>query len=130
MRIRIQKEFKLPSRTKQAFKDEVDINRIMIKYQKTGVLPVTTKEAQYGDFTDVPDLETAMNKINAAYDTFMQQPSTIRKRFNNDPAELLAFIQDENNRNEAENLGLLKPKQEATAPAVKTEPTGESGAEK
>jgi len=110
--MRVQKTFTKPSRTKQAFKDEVDINRIMKKYQKTGVLPVSQKSPLYGDFSSIPDFEAASNKLIQAQEAFDAQPAYLRKRFNNNPSELLAFLQDESNRDEAIKLGLV-PKKEA-----------------
>lgn len=110
--MRVQKTFTKPSRTKQAFKDEVDINRIMKKYQKTGVLPVSQQSPIYGDFSNIPNFEEASNKLIAAQEAFDAQPASLRKRFNNNPSDLLAFLQDSSNYDEAIKLGLVEPKQE------------------
>jgi phage internal scaffolding protein len=121
MKTRVQKIFTKPSRTKQAFKHEVDINRIMAKYQKTGLLPVTNKSPLYGDFSSIPDFETASNKLIAAQNAFDAQPASLRKRFNNNPSELLHFLQDESNRDEAIKLGLVpkpEPIQETKDPGA------------
>ena len=41
----------------------------------------------------------------------MSLDSRVRKRFNNDPSELLAFLSDDRNRSEAEKLNLLSVKE-------------------
>lgn len=102
--------FNDPSLTLQSFKDESDINNIVRKYKKSGVLThVTSEVAKLGDFADVPDFQTAMNLVTRAQQEFEQLPSVIRKRFSNDPSEFVDFINDENNRDEAIRLGLIKP---------------------
>ena len=45
----------------------------------------------------------------AADDAFMALPAAVRERFNNDPAELVDFVSDVNNRSEAIDLGLIPP---------------------
>ena len=45
--------------------------------------------------------------LSNARESFAMLPSSIRKRFDNDPGLLLAFLDDENNREEAFSLGLI-----------------------
>lgn len=94
-------------RTKQSFKDECDINRIMKKYQNTGVLPVGIGVGQYGDFYDVDDYMSAQLVVKRAEAQFAALPSAVRARFSNSPAALLAFVADKANYDEARKLGLL-----------------------
>ena len=97
------------SRTKQSFKDECDINKIMAKYQTTGVITHVAKHApQYG-FAPSLDFQTAMNLINKANDQFADLPSQVRRRFDNNPAEFLQFCENPDNRSEMALLGLLEP---------------------
>lgn len=96
---------------KQEFKDECDINHIIARYVKDGVIDhVNRVEAVYGDFTSVGDYHGDLNRLIEAQEAFDGLPAQIRKRFANDPAELLSFLMDENNRTEAEKLGLVKPR--------------------
>lgn len=94
----------------QNFKDEVDINTIVERFGLTGQLPDNVRIPQYGDFVDVVDYHTAMNKVIEAREGFMSLPATIRARFNNDPGELVAFCSDPANYSEAEKLGIVVPK--------------------
>lgn len=107
------------SLTKQSFSKECDVNFIISKYQKTGLVDhVNRFEGQYGDFLDVQDYQSSLNAIKRAQDEFMSLPSSLRSRFSNDPAQFLSFIQDENNREEAINLGLIN----RPAPVPESEP--------
>lgn len=95
------------SRTQQHFKKEVDLNRMMEKYQKTGLLPVPVdRKPFYGDFTEVEDFHGLQIKLAAAQAEFMRLPSFIRSRFNNDPHQLLEFLSNASNDAEAVKLGL------------------------
>ncbi len=98
------------SRTKQSFKEETDINSIMARFQKTGMIEFINKhEPQYGDVTAI-DFQTAMQSVATGREMFADLPSKVRDRFNNDPAELLEFLDNPENRDEAILLGLAKPK--------------------
>jgi len=120
-RQRHQLQFEGQGLTHQSFKDECDINTIMGRYLKTGVLPenLTQAEAQYLDVSDV-DFLAAAQLVAGAKSLFAELPSAIRNRFENDPAKLLAFTSDENNRQEAAEMGLLSP--EATAAILNPTP--------
>jgi len=95
------------SRTIQSAKDESDINTIVRKFGLTGEFPNDLKMPQSGDFTDVPDFHTAMNLVRTAQEEFLRVPAEIRARFSNDPARLMAFVEDDANRDEARKLGFL-----------------------
>lgn len=99
-----------PSRTKQSFKDECDINTILKRFNITGELPNNVRAPQYGDFEGVFDYQSAMNAVIEASAAFMEMPAHVRKRFGNDPAAFVDFCSDESNRAEAEKLGLVVPK--------------------
>ena len=97
-----------PSLAQQHFKEECDINTILQKFNISGMLPQSTLSPRYGDFSGIGDYHTALNRVLAAQDEFEALPAQIRARFNNDPAQLIEFLQDENNRPEAEDLGLVE----------------------
>jgi len=97
-----------PSLAQQHHKDECDINNILRQFNITGLLPESPLSPRYGDFTGISDYHTAMNRVIAAQEEFEALPAQIRARFNNDPAELIQFLDDGNNRSEAEELGLIE----------------------
>jgi len=96
-----------PSLAQQHMKDECDINVIVERFGVTGQLPVKAIEPSYGDFSGVSDYHTALNKIKAAEAEFMALPAKIRAKFDNDPNSLLNFLENEQNRDEAIELGLI-----------------------
>lgn len=96
------------SRTEQHHANEVNINQIVSRYRKTGVLPPSTRIESYGDFSEVRDYHSACNHVREAQAAFMMLPSSIRSRFKNDVGALLAFLEDPENRAEAQRLGLVE----------------------
>lgn len=105
-------------RTKQAFKAECDINQIMAKFQKTGLIEHGNAHgANYGDATSL-DFREAMNLVIDAQDMFNDLPSSTRKRFSNDPAEFLDFVQNPDNAEELRKMGLMKPVTDSGAAVV------------
>lgn len=96
-----------PTRAQQHHKDECDINVILERFGKTGQLPVNAISGQYGDFSGVYDYHSAMNAIIAADSEFDALPAQLRARFDNEPNNLINFLRDEKNTQEAIELGLL-----------------------
>ena len=83
----INKGFKnAPSRTKQAFREECNINKIMAKYQKTGIIDHLNKYEGRYDMADGETFQEAMNLITDAQTMFNDLPSSIRNEFENNPA--------------------------------------------
>lgn len=95
------------SLAQQHMKDECDINVIVERFGVTGSLPVKSIEPSYGDFSGVSDYHTALNKIKAADAEFMALPAKLRAKFDHDPNALLNFLENEANRDEAIELGLI-----------------------
>jgi len=120
-----------PSLTQQHFKDETDINNILRQFNITGLLPESPLSPRYGDFTNIGDYHTALNAVIEAQDGFDGLPAQIRARFNNDPALLIDFLADENNRSEAEKLGLLDaPKADSTVTPLDVTVLGDTNPQK
>jgi len=87
------------SRTQQSFRDETDINNIMAKYQKTGLIDhVNEHGASYGDQPAAADFHEAMNLVANTKSMFEELPSATREDFDNDPSKFLDFIADEERR--------------------------------
>lgn len=111
------------SMTQQHMRDECDINCMVERFQRTGMPPAQSWESV--DFTDVPDYQTALNRIREAQQMFDALPSKMRLEFENNPAKLLAFINDERNRDRAVELGLVEP---PPPPPVKAAPEAQNPA--
>lgn len=124
-----------PSLTAQEFVEESDINYIANRFMRTGEIKVVPNMPTSGDFSGIFDFQSAMNLVVEAKRQFMDLPAKIRSRFSNDPAQLIAFLEDDKNRKEAEALGLVEvketpapPKEEPKVPpSTKDEPKGGGG---
>ena len=101
------------SETQQHFAADADINNIMAKYAQTGYLVDPFKapvgSPQFGDFTGVTDFLSAQNAILNAQAAFADLPASVRKFFDNDPASLIAFLDDDSNYDKALEMGLIVP---------------------
>lgn len=102
-----------PSLTIQSAADECDINRMIDRYNRTGsyhgLISQPSAAPSFGDFSDVSSYHEAQNKILAADSAFAALPAAVRDRFRNNPAELISFLEDPNNFDEARLLGLVPP---------------------
>lgn len=98
-------------RTQQQFKDETNINNIMRKYERTGVLPEMRKEVQseYGDFSNVATYQESLNLVINAHEAFDSLPARVRREFGDDPLKMVAFCENKDNLERARELGLAKP---------------------
>lgn len=119
------------SLTKQEFKEECDANEILRRAANGQDLSsiLNSRVAQYGDFTNVPDFRESMDLIARANSMFMELDWKLRERFGNDPARMIDFLNDPANREEAEKLGLVAPKEQtkpAEAGAVAAAPAAEA----
>lgn len=104
------RHFEGPTMTKQSFKDACDINQIMLRYQKTGIVDHVNKyEGQYADL-DGATYTDYMNKVANALSMFEELPSKARTYFNHDPAQFLNYVNDlddnEDTRQHLVELGL------------------------
>jgi len=96
-------------RVKQAPKASTEIRNIIKRFYKTGVLGDPNRTPIFGDFTDLEKFEHNALMVADVRSKFAKLPASTRDRFKNDPVELISFLQDEKNNEEAVKLG-LKPK--------------------
>lgn len=113
--------FEGPGRTKQSFKDQTDINLIMGRYLKGGVVDhLATHGGKYGDVSPL-SFHEAMEIVAKSQEMFLDLPSELRKRFSNEPALFLDFVQKVDsegnlvNLDEMRRLGLARPAPEPEA---------------
>ena len=106
------------SLAQQHQKDESDINTIVRRFGLTGELPENVRMPIYADYTGITNYHDAMNAVIEADSAFAQMPAEIRSRFDNSAEKFVEFCLDDNNRAEAEKLGLVKPKVVQNEPAA------------
>ncbi len=87
-------------RTKQSFKDETDINKILERAQSTGTIShLNRHEGRYGDFADF-DFQQAQFMLAQGREVFDDLPSEIRNEFNQSPAQFFDYVNDPANKDD------------------------------
>lgn len=116
-------------RASQADALETNINTIVARFRSSGVPPrLSGKQPIFGDFSEGFDLARAFQATIAAKEAFAQLSAEVRRRFNNDPLALAAFLADDRNRAEAERLGLVvKASEPVLEPPADVTPADGSG---
>lgn len=105
------------SLTDQSQMDDCDINLLMARYEKTGVITTTKQTPAYGDVSDLKSFQEAQNIFIQAQNAFMSLDAKVRKEFDNDPAKFLDFMDNlEENKSEAIRLGLITEEQPPADP--------------
>lgn len=86
-------------RTKQAFKDQTDINKLLAKAARGDTISHLAKHgAVYGDFTDIDDLLVAQQRLAKGQEIFDALPGEIKREFNQNPAEFFNFVNNPANQ--------------------------------
>jgi len=107
-----------PSLTRQAEAASCDINTILAKYAKTGLLEhVNRFQGDYADVSPFPDFHTAQNMVLRAHDAFSSLPSGLRNHFDNDPGKFMDFVNDPKNSEEMVKMGLKSSDSLPSSPA-------------
>lgn len=114
-------------RTEQHHKKSCDVNQILDRYRRVNGRDLVKDfrgftSGNFYDTTEVPELRDALDRYQRADDAFMSLPANIRKQFDHDPMQLLEFVKNPKNLDEAIKLGLveakLEPKQEQIAKEI------------
>ena len=105
-------------RTKQSFKDQTDINKILKKGMTNQTLSHLQEfEGVYGDFSDIDDLLTAHERLERGIEIFNKLPSEIRDEFGQSPSEFFNFVNDPANAGNLQSVlpQLAEPGRQAPA---------------
>ncbi len=87
-------------RTKQSFKDETDINKIMARFAKTGTIShVAQFEGVYADYSDF-DFHEQQRQLTAGREIFDQLPAEVRREFAQSPQDFFNFVNDPANKDD------------------------------
>lgn len=115
-------------RTKQSERDGTDINKIVARYRKTGILPATRRvQPVFADVTGISDFHTMLNRVEAGKAAFQSLPAVVRKKFGNDVESMVAWLQDSKNMDEAIEMGLVEKPQGYVSPKDKAPAAPASG---
>lgn len=116
---RVMFHFDDPSLTRQEFKDECDLGKIIARFSATpeGLeqlqMARSFVESRFEDVSGITDYQSALNAVKAADEAFLRLPPLVRTKFDNDPAKFLDFVDDPKNIDELRSLGLASPKVES-----------------
>lgn len=98
--------------TQQNGKEEADINTIVNRFLKTGLVPQVPVPPTYQQFDDVFDFQTAMNVVAAGKASFEKMPADIRDAFHNNPQLFVetidTWLAEPNSEIREKNLELLR----------------------
>ncbi len=111
-------------RTKQSFKDETDINKILQRAQKAGTLSHLEKyQGSYGDFADFDFFESSLQLAKGG-EIFDALPSELRSEFHQSPAEFFDYVNDPKNLDDLRKKlpGLAAPGRQNIDVSGKTAP--------
>jgi phage internal scaffolding protein len=115
------------SLTEQHHKQACDINHLLRRYQKTGLLDhVNRYQGRYEDVSTIEDYQTSLNTIAAAHECFDSLPSSIRKKFSNDPQVFLDFVSVDENIPELIEMGLIQSSAAEVVPSADAPGTTEA----
>ncbi len=118
-------------RTKQSFKDETDINKILVRAQKAGTMSHLDKyEGTYGDFAGFDFFEATL-QLTKGRELFDALPSELRTEFNQSPAQFFAYVNDPANLDDLRKKlpGLAMPGRQNIDLSGKSPPDDPPGAE-
>ncbi len=91
-------------RTKQSFKDETDINKIIMRAEKTGTISHLTKyKGVYADFADF-DYFGNLQKLTRGREIFDDLPAELRNEFAGSPSQFFDYVNNPANVDRLEKL--------------------------
>ena len=94
--------------TEQAHKQETDMNYILRDYARTGFIRHAKDNQGRYDDVSVQDFQEAMFTVATATNMFNELPANIRKDFGNDPASFLGFVQNPDNQEKLQEMGIIR----------------------
>lgn len=107
-----------PGVTDPSGAEDCDINNIVARFHKTGILPNVDVRSVFADVSDAPSYQDALQTIINAENQFMSLDAKTRKKFSNDPAEFLDFVENPENAQELVKMGLAVLAEPTPSPAA------------
>lgn len=84
-----------------------DVNQIVARHIAHSVPFTMDERATYGDFSNVGDFHSALNRVMLAQDEFARLPASVREYCQNDPGRFLDLVYDPARVPELVELGLV-----------------------
>lgn len=116
---------KAEDKVQQHMAAEVNINNIIARYNKTGIAPaVSAVRKRHGEFRDLADHLTDMDKVAKAQQSFAQLPSALRNEFGNSVEGFFRYVKNPANNEQLVKWGILDPKVLEKSPTAAPQPAG------
>ena len=96
------------SQTEQSHLDETDINKIFHASNHSPDLLIPENPPTFGDFSDVSDFTEMQNRVADAISGFEKLPSETRAFFEHKPENLVEFMNNPDNAQDAIDMGLIE----------------------
>lgn len=117
-RVRVQAPVGETTRTQQHMGPACNINNIMKKYLKTGVIEHwNQRKPEFGDFSQAVDLQAAIQLVDSAQEEFLKLSSEVRNVAKNDPVLLLQLLATEQGTEALKAAGMEFQEESKGAPA-------------
>jgi len=108
--------------TKQSFKDETNVNKILARHMRMGTISHLQQwGGQYGDLAGF-NFQEAQNQIAKANSMFEKLPSSVRNEFSNSPERFFDYVNDPEHK---DKLAQLLPALAKSGRQLALEPTPE-----
>ncbi len=92
---------------KQSMRDECDVNLIMAKFVKTGLIShVARGLPSFVDVSELTDYRSAIEQVRSVEKYFAALPAGVRTRFDNDAVSFMSFLESGASGEDLEALGL------------------------
>lgn len=98
---------RLPDMAVQSAAQDADINVIVRRFIKTGVIQARTGGVPLQEFVAPIEYRDALDQVRRADALFAELPAAVRKKFENSPAIFVEACQDPAKASELAALGLL-----------------------
>lgn len=79
-------------KTVQSEAAQADINKILKRFESSGILPVTGREGMFLDTTEIADFGQQVLRVAQAKDYFDRLPAEVRSEFNNDVVVFMGVV--------------------------------------
>lgn len=105
-----------PGVTDPSFLQSCDLEHLISLHVQSGQ-SFTLPESELVDFTQMPDYQTALNTVIKIDEYFSHLPVSVKQAYDNNPALLMAALDDPSQRDRLIQLGVFKPMEGLTAPS-------------
>ena len=96
------------SKTEQSHLESTDINKIFHASNHSPEILIPDAPPTFGDFSNVADFTEMQNRVADAISGFEALPAETRAFFDHKPANLVEFMNDPDNAQDAINMGLIE----------------------